>query len=277
MKPGVLTACMANATLETAIAAVKASGARYIEIAVRPGSHGIDLLTISEEEIERIKEQVGRAGLTVSSLAYYEGGWVHKQNLESSQSYAKAMIDMATKLECSTVCMVAGFPVEGKTKIETIREVLPGAFRPILDYADEKGVVVALENWFATCLQGMDTFECLFESIPDENLGLNYDPSHLYHQEIDYIEPVRLYRDKIFHAHAKDCLVDEVKKHHNGILSKGWWRYVIPGFGGINWGEYLSALREIGYDGTLSLEHEDAHQTAEEGINRGTAFLEQFC
>lgn len=277
MKPGVLTACLDKDSLETAISKVKAANATYIEIAIRPGSHGIDLLTITEEEILRAKEQIGRAGLTVSSLAYYEGEWVYGQNLEKSQTFVKAMIDFAAKLECSTVCMLAGFPVDGKTKIETIKEVLPGVFRPILDYADEKGVVVALENWFATCLQGMDTFECLFETISDENLGLNYDPSHLYHQEIDYIEPVRQFRDKIFHTHAKDCLVDNIKKHHNGVLSTGWWRYVIPGFGGINWGEYLSALREIGYDGTLSIEHEDAFQTPEEGITRGIAYLEQFC
>lgn len=277
MKPGVLTACMQRESLQTAIEAVKAANATYVEIAVRPGSHCIDPTNIADDEVSSIKDMVDKAGLTVSSLAYYEGNWTDRQHLETAQTYVKATIDLAIKLGCSTICMLAGFPVEGRTKIETIKEVLPGAFRPILDYAGENDVVVTLENWFATCLQGLDTFECLFETITDEHFGLNYDPSHLLHQEIDYVEPVRQFRDKIFHTHAKDCLVDKIKKHHAGVLSQGWWRYVIPGFGDINWGPYISALREIGYDGTLSIEHEDAFQTPEEGIKRGVAFLEQYC
>lgn len=173
--------------------------------------------------------------------------------------------------------MLAGGPAPGMNKIDTIRKVLPKVFRPVLAHAKKKRVKIALENYFATCLQGIDTFECLFETIRDAHFGLNYDPSHLYHQECDHLLPVSMFGKRIFHTHAKDTLVDKAKRAHIGIYAGGWWRYVIPGFGNINWGEYVSHLRANGYDGVLSIEHEDGSQTREEGFLRGAAFLEQFC
>lgn len=277
MKPGMLTVCMEKEDLSRVIDVAHGAGAHYLEIGVRTGSHDFDPRTATDEYIDKLRERLDAAELTVSSLAIYDAGWVLEENRDSGVELARKTIDATVKLGCSTMCMLAGFPIPGKSKIETIKEDLPEAFRPILDYASEHGVVIALENWFRTCLQGIDTFECLFESITDRNLGLNYDPSHLYHQEIDYIDPVRQFRDKIFHVHAKDCVVDTAKKHHAGILSDGWWRYAIPGFGGIDWGNFVSALREIGYDGTLSIEHEDSYQTAEDGVRRGVTFLNQFC
>jgi sugar phosphate isomerase/epimerase len=126
-------------------------------------------------------------------------------------------------------------------------------------------------------LQGIDTLECLFETIPDDNFGLNYDPSHLYHQDCDHLAPVSMFGKRIFHTHAKDTLVDKAKRARVGIHASGWWRYVIPGFGNINWGEYITHLRMNGYNGVLSIEHEDDTQSREEGFRRGAWHLEQFC
>ena len=64
---------------------------------------------------------------------------------------------------------------------------------------------------------------------------------------------------------------------HVGNYGRGWWRYVIPGFGNIDWGEYVTHLRMNGYDGVMSIEHEDGSQTREEGFIRGAVYLEQFC
>ena len=189
----------------------------------------------------------------------------------------KKVIDGAARLNVPTVCMLAGFPTKGMSKLETIREVLPKAFKPILAHARKKKINIALENWFETNLQGLDTFEALFEAIPDANFGLNYDPSHLYHQEIDHLVPVSLYKDRLFHTHAKDTLVNKAVRARVGIYGEGWWRYVIPGFGNLDWGEYISHLRQNGYDGVLSIEHEDETQSREEGFIRGAWHLEQFC
>jgi len=182
--------------------------------------------------------------------------------------------------------MNLGTPLPGKTKIQMIKEVIPALFRPIIDHAKEKGVKVAIENWFETCLQGLDTFDCLFDTIRDDNFGLNYDPSHLVHQQCDYTVPITRFGKRIFHTHAKDCLVDEQQRAYLGVLGGkwyvgtaggGWWRYVIPGFGDIQWGRYIGLLRETGYKGVLSIEHEDSTFSPEEGFRHGAHYLNQFC
>jgi sugar phosphate isomerase/epimerase len=124
---------------------------------------------------------------------------------------------------------------------------------------------------------GIDTFDCLLETLPDSHFGLNYDPSHLVHQDLDIIIPVERYSKRIFHTHAKDCLIDSQRRKYVGILGDGWWRYAIPGYGEIRWGEYIGHLREIGYRGVLSIEHEDDTFDSEEGFRHGAAYLGRFC
>jgi sugar phosphate isomerase/epimerase len=215
--------------------------------------------------------------LRVSALAYYTCDLTIPKKSKAAQETAKKVIDSAALLGVETVCMLAGFAAPGMTKLETIRQVLPGAFKPILAHARKRGVNIALENWYATCLQGLDTFEAMFEAIPDGNFGLNYDPSHLVHQECDHLLPITLFRGRVFHTHAKDVLIDRAKRAQTGVYGEGWWRYVLPGFGQISWGEVVSHLRMNGYDGVLSIEHEDAAQGREEGFARGAWHLEQFC
>jgi len=97
----------------------------------------------------------------------------------------------------------------------------------------------------------------MFQIIPSKNFGLNLDPSHLYWLGVDYIKAVREFKDRIFHVHAKDTeiLGDELAKV--SIRGRGWWRAAIPGQGDINWNKFISTLYQVGYDGTISIEHED--------------------
>ena len=115
--------------------------------------------------------------------------------------------------------------------------------------------------------------EAVFEVLPQENFGLNYDPSHLLWQGIDYLAAVEKFADRIFHTHAKDCAVNDAALRRVGVQGSGWWRYTIPGTGRIAWGEYLGKLREVGFDGAVSIEHEDRTLGAEEGFRMGAAYL----
>ena len=278
MKVGMLTAPFANEPFEVVLDFAESASIPCLEVVAYPGSKHIDPAKLTAAKVRRILEALEDRMLEISSLGYYTCDITKPKLTAKVQAHAKKTIDAAAKLGVPTVCMLAGFPAEGMTKLETIRKVLPKAFRPILAHARKKNVNIALENWFETCLQGLDTFEALFlEAIPDANFGLNYDPSHFYHQECDHLLPVSMFADRIFHTHAKDTLVDKAKRAHVGVYAGGWWRYVIPGFGNINWGEYISHLQMNGYDGVLSIEHEDSSQTREEGFIRGAWFLEQFC
>lgn len=274
---GMLTAPFAQEPLENVLSFAEDSGIGGLEVVAGPGSKHIDPATLKKSEAKQLCEELEARELTITALGYYDVTITNPDRVKAVQDHAKRTIDAADMLGVSTVGMLAGFPAEGMSKIDTIKNVLPKAFAPILAHAKKKGVRIALENWFATCLQGLDTFECLFEAIPDENFGLNYDPSHLVHQECDYMAPVRLYADRLFHTHAKDTLIDRSIRAQVGVYGAGWWRYVIPGFGEIKWGEYVAQLRAAGYDGVLSIEHEDGSQTREDGFVRGAYWLEQFC
>jgi sugar phosphate isomerase/epimerase len=277
MKVGMLTCPFNDESFKTVIDFAEDAGIPCLEVWAGPKSKHIDPGAMTSAKAKKITADLIERGLEITSLAYYTMDLTLPKATRSVQAHAKKCIDAAALLKAPVVCMLAGGPAPGMSKLETIRKVLPKVFKPILTHARKKGIKIALENYFATCLQGLDTFDALFEAIPDENFGLNYDPSHLYHMECDHLAPLAMFPDRLFHTHAKDTLVDKAARGYAGIYGSGWWRYVIPGFGNINWGEYVSHLRQAGYDGVLSIEHEDATQSPEEGFMRGAAYLEQFC
>ncbi|MBX7256965.1 MAG: sugar phosphate isomerase/epimerase [Candidatus Hydrogenedentes bacterium] len=277
MKVGMLTAPFDKEPLETVLDFAEDAAIPCLEIVAHPGSKHLDAAKFDAKKAAQLKTALEARQLEISALAYYDVGISDARQTGKVQEHAKKVIDAAALLEVDTVCMLAGFQAGGLSKYDTIAKVLPKVFKPVLAHARKKKVRIALENWFETCLQGIDTFELMFSAIPDDNFGLNYDPSHLYHQECDHLIPVSQFKDRIFHVHAKDTLVDKAIRARVGVYGKGWWRYVIPGFGNINWGELVSHLRINGYDGVLSIENEDSSQVREEGFLRGAVFLEQFC
>ncbi len=277
MKVGMLTAPFQNERLEDVLEFAEEASIPCLEVLAHPGSKHFDPLTLTKARAASLRELVGERALEISSLAFYDPTFTNPKTTKSFQAHAKKVIDAADLLDVRVVCMLAGYPAAGMSKHETIRKVLPKIFQPILAHARKKNINIALENWYMTCLQGHDTFELLFDAIPDDNFGLNYDPSHLYHQQCDHLLPITMFRDRIFHVHAKDTLIDRSMLEYVGNQGAGWWRYVIPGFGNIHWGEFVSHLRMNGYDYVLSIEHEDMTQTREEGFIRGAWHLEQFC
>jgi sugar phosphate isomerase/epimerase len=273
---GMMTAPVSHLPLEQALDMAKRCHMAALEVMAGSGSHLLDPMNFTEADAAAVKEKLAERGLEISSLANYMNS-TEPGKTEEVQNTAKKMIDAAALLNVPTICMITGLPHPGMSKIQMLRQVVPQVFRPILDHAKEKGVRVAVENWFATNLQGLDTFDCLMETIPDEHFGFNYDPSHLVHQELDIKIPVKRFSKRIFHTHAKDCLVDVQRRNYVGILAQGWWRYAIPGYGDIQWGEYIGTLRQAGYRGVLSIEHEDDTFGPEEGFRHGARYLSQFC
>jgi sugar phosphate isomerase/epimerase len=272
---GILTAPFGDVSIDTVIDFAAKNGIKGLEITVGPGAH-IDTTTFDKSEASRIRDLVDKNGLVITSLAYYQN--ITDGKPETSAHYLKA-INAAVMLGTDVVCGMAGGTVGDRSKADTIREIVPGVYRPILDHAKDKGIKIALENWWGTNITHLGHWDLIFDVLPDEHFGLNYDPSHLILQGIDYLEAVDTYKDRIFHTHAKDT---EIKQHIVRKLGnlfsfdEGWWRYVIPGFGDIDWGVYIERLYSIGYKGVLSIEHEDGAQGREEGFVRGARYLDQF-
>ena len=223
-----------------------------------------------------VKKTLTASGVRLSALSHFRG---FDLATEDADVYARELIETikaAEVLGLDTVCALTGFPAEGKDKLTSIREHLPALFEAPAAEAQKRGVRIAFENWFATCLQTLEHFAAIVEALP-EQVGFNFDPSHLLWQEIDYLSAVGEFAPRIYHTHAKDTEVNRAVLARKGVLERGWWRYVIPGLGSVRWGEYVGRLRLAGYDGVLSVEHEDGAFEAEEGFTLALKYLSRFA
>jgi sugar phosphate isomerase/epimerase len=273
MYVGILTAPLRAKPLAEIIPWAAAQGIRGLEIEVRPGSHQ-NIAGAGDAELEQLQGLLAQHQVQISSLACYVSlAGVPAAQAEQGRRDLEQAIELAARLGVDTVCTLAGFSAEGKDRARTIAEDLPAAFRPVLDLAGQRGVRLALENWYRTNIQHLDHWRALFEAVPDAHFGLNFDPSHLDWQGIDVTAALREFRERIFHVHAKDVAVEPAVLARVGYLGDGWWRYVLPGYGRIRWGEFITQLRRQGYDGVLSIEHEDAAFPAEEGFAKAARYL----
>jgi sugar phosphate isomerase/epimerase len=249
------------------------NGFRGLEVAVSPGLKQVDVDHVLGGGAGDIRRVFAGKDLEITSLAFYSFRMLESPE---DQRFLEKVIEAASVLDVEVVCTVAGGPVAGKDKKKTLREDFPKVFQPIVDKAKEHGLRIAMENWFATNLQGLDHFKIALDAIPEKTLGLNFDPSHLVWQQIDYVEAVHRFGDRIHHTHAKDTEILDFKLREVGVLGKGWWRYRIPGWGLVNWTAYLTALKEAGYDYVVSIEHEDPFFGPEDGFLRGKRYLENY-
>ncbi|MCC6444610.1 MAG: sugar phosphate isomerase/epimerase [Armatimonadetes bacterium] len=277
MHVGILTAPFGDKSLDYVFEFAGKNGFGALEVASGPGSLHLDPFSITPERIKEIQKLMETHKVAISSLACYINTTdADPSKREANIATLKKLIDVASLLGVEVVCTMAGMPVPGKDKMKTIEEDCPQVLPGLCDYAAGKKINIALENWFATNIQHFGHWDRLFELVPHDNFGLNYDPSHLIHQQIDYIAGVERYGKRIFHTHAKDTEILEYRLRHIGNQASGWWRYVIPGLGAIRWGEYIASLRRVGYNGALSIEHEDGAVGVEEGFLMGRQYLSLF-
>ena len=291
MKLGFFTAALPSNTLEQAAQWGAESGFQAIEIACWPlekatrryaGVTHINVTNLDKDGAKNIRKMLDGYGLTISSLGYYPNP-LHPEpeHRETVIGHLKKVIEAAEMLE---VPIVGTFV--GKDKDKTVPQNLEDFAKiwpPIVKFAKKHGVKIAIENcpmifsydeWPGgnNLASTPAIWREMWEIIPDDNFGLNLDPSHLILQMIDYERVVREFADKIFHVHAKDLHVDWDGVYNHGVLSQGmgWQVPRLPGLGDMDWGKFFAALTAIGYDYVVSIEHEDrAFEGDEELVKRG--------
>ena len=126
-------------------------------------------------------------------------------------------------------------------------------------------------------------WEKIFAALPFDNLGINYDPSHFIWQMIDYIKPIYEFKDRIFHVHIKDIKLYRDRLDRVGVMGYplDFMSPKLPGLGDVDWGKYISALTDIGYNGPVCIEVEDkAFESCKErivdSIVLSARYMEQF-
>jgi sugar phosphate isomerase/epimerase len=163
-------------------------------------------------------------------------------------------------------------------------EVIEPFWREAGKFATDHGVRVAIEMHPGQAVYNTRTLQRLREIVGPQTLGANLDPSHLFFQNMDPLVVVRaLGPGAVFHVHAKDTRIDPQEMALNGSLDTRpmgtpgvrAWDYVTVGYGQpeLFWREFIRALRLMGYDGALSIEHEDRLMGVHEGIRKSVAFL----
>ena len=291
MKLGLMTAALPDLSLDGVAAWAAENGFEMLEIACWPPGKGerryagvthIDVTNFDRAQANEILKIMDRYGLEISSLGYYPNP------LHPDPAHRQKVIDHLQKVivaaELLAVPIVGTFVGRDKNKsVEENWEGFKNVWPPIVKSAAEHNVKIAIENcpmifsndeW-----PGGDNLAIspaiwreMFEIIPDENFGLNLDPSHLIWQFIDYVRAVYDFGDRIFHVHAKDLRIDYEGLYQNGVMSAGmgWQIPRLPGLGDVDWSKFISALYGVGYDYVISIEHEDrAFERTEGLVKRG--------
>jgi sugar phosphate isomerase/epimerase len=276
MKLGLLTAAFPDLTLEEVAAWAAAEGFETLEVACWPAAGGerrryagvshIDVTSFDPDEVRGVLE---RHGLEISALAYYPNN-LHPDDAhrEEVNGHLLKVIDAAAALGVPTVGTFVGNDKDRPVpeNLERFRRIWPA----IVDHAGERGVKIAIENcpmifsydeWpgGSNLAWSPAIWDELFAAIPAQHFGLNLDPSHLVWLMIDPERAVYDYADRIFHTHAKDLEIRRDGLYRHGTFSAGigWQVPRLPGLGEVDWSRFVAALYGAGYDGAISVEHED--------------------
>ena len=292
MKLGLMTAAFPGKSLQEVAEWASGNGFEMLELACWPvgkatrryaGVTTLDVMDFGQKEADTARQTMLDYGLEISSLGYYPNP------LHPDPEHRKVVIDHLKKvIDASALVMDAPIvgTFVGKDKDQTVEEnfaVFKQVWPEIVKYAGDKGVKIAIENcpmifsndeWPGgnNLASTPAIWREMFSIIPDENFGLNLDPSHLIWLMIDPHRIVREFVQRIFHVHAKDLEIDYDGLYENGTqsLGMGWQIPRLPGLGEVDWGRFISQLYRFGYDYVISIEHEDRKfEGSEELVKRG--------
>jgi len=278
MKLGFVSAILDELSYEEVISYASENGFSCVELMSWPlgkaerryaGVTHVDAADLNEKKVAHIIGYAKEKGVEISGLGYYPNP------LEPDEEKREVYIEHIKKLIKAANTLGVGVvnTFIGRDKNKSVDEnfkVFTKIWSPIIKYAEENNVKVAIENcpmlftrdeWpgglnLATT---PNIWRRMFNEIPSPNFGLNYDPSHFVWQQMDYIKPIYEFKDRIFHVHFKDIKVYPEKRDQVGSMATPL-EYIspkLPGFGDVDWGKFVSALTDIQYRGAACIEVED--------------------
>jgi sugar phosphate isomerase/epimerase len=285
---GFVSAILADFTLKEVLTTASNEKFKCVEVMCWPlgkaerryaGVTHLDVDNLNVHEVDMISDLVKNTGVYISALGYYPNP-LDPDNEKATfyQNHIKKVILAAHKLGITRVNTFIGRnPSQNLDEnIKSFTTVWPD----IIKLAEDHNVNIGIENcpmfftndeWpggknLATTPK---IWDIMFDIIPSKNFGLNYDPSHLVWQQMDYIKPIYDYTDRLHHIHLKDAKVYQDKLDKVGIMANPleYHSPKLPGFGDVNWGKFFSALTDVRYRGPVCIEVEDkAFEGSQEDI-----------
>ena len=286
---GFVSAILPNKSLDEVLAFAQKEHFACVEVMCWPSENAdtrryagvshISVDALSHDELLALKDKLANQPVKISALGYYPNPMDPDEKQASFyRNHIKKVIKAASILGIGNVNTFVGrdFTKNIDYNISKFKEVWP----EIIDLADSLNIKIGIENcpmffsddeWpggknLATTPKIWDQ---LFSIIPSNNFGLNYDPSHMVWQMMDYLYPIYAYKEKLHHIHLKDVKVYPDKLNQVGILANPleYHSPKIPGLGDINWGSFISALNDVRYRGPIVIEVEDkAYEGSDDDI-----------
>lgn len=278
MQLGFVSAILPDESLEEVLSTAAELGYECVEVMCWPvgkaerryaGVTHIDVADFGEKQAADVHALCEKYGVKISGLGYYPNP------LSPDADEAQAAVDQIIKVidAAATLGVNVMNTFIGRDWKKSVDENWPRfeqTWKPIVAHAESKNVRIGIENcpmlfsadeWPGgkNLAHSPAVWRRMFEAIPSENFGLNYDPSHLVWQQMDCIEPLFEFADRLVHVHAKDVRVDRAKLNDHGILAfpLAYHTPKLPGMGEVNWGRFFSVLGDVGYRGPVCVEVED--------------------
>lgn len=305
MKLGVFSPVLGSMKLEEALQYLSSLGVEALELGCGgcPGKAHADVTELDQDKskVKALKALFDKYNIEISALSVHGNG-VHpdKAQAKVATDEFEAACRVAEQLGVHHVVTFSGCPGDGKgDKPNWVTCPWPDDFTQILNYqwndvlipywnkeakvADNHGVKICLEMHPGFCVYNPETMLKL-RNATSKTVGANFDPSHLLWQGIDPAAAIKHLGDAVHFFHAKDTYIDPTNTALNGVLdTKSYalelqrsWYFRTVGYGGCDFKEMISALRLVGYDHVLSIEHEDSLMTPQEGLEKAITYLKSI-
>lgn len=298
MKIGLVSAILENLSFQEVIDYIADEGLDCVEVACWPkgeadrryaGVCHIDVDTLTKSEAEKMVEYCNAKKVSISALAYYSNPLDPDESKSiDSIKHLYRVIDAAKLLGVDLVTTFIGRnPCRSEEEsFKDVERIWPA----IIQYAAKCQIKIGIENcpmlftddeWPGgkNIMTTPKNWRRVFEILDSPFIGLNYDPSHFIWQQMDYINPIYEFKDKIFHVHFKDIKLFKEKMSNVGIMATPlqYMMPKIPGLGDVDWGRFASALTDIGFEGNACIEIEDkAFEESEQSIKKAIALSHKY-
>lgn len=302
MQLGFVSAILPDLSLEEVARFAAAEGFDCVELMCWPvgkaerryaGVTHVDVTRFDKSQAQRVLEVMGRAGVRVSGLGYYPNALSPDPGeAEVSVAHIRKVITAAAVLGVNRMNTFIGR--DWKKSVDANWPRFMEVWPPLIQFAEDQGVRVGIENcpmYFTddewpggkNLAHTPAIWRRMFEAIPSPCFGLNYDPSHLVWQRMDYLKPLREFAGRIFHVHAKDVKLDPARLDDVGIMATPlqFHNPRIPGRGEIDWDRFVQELAAVGYDGPVCIEVEDRDfegslEARKDSLRQSGRFLRQY-
>ena len=302
MQLGFVSAILPELSLAEVASVAKSAGYSCVEFMCWPVSQAerryagvthVDVVDLTPAKADEVQGTMAETGIAISGLGYYPNPLAPDlAEAQRSVEHLGKVIQAASLLGLTRVNTFIGR--DWTKSVEANWPRFCSTWKPLVKLAEDHGVRIGIENcpmlfskdeWPGgkNLATSPDIWRRMFEEIPSSSLGLNYDPSHLVWQHMDYLKPIREFADRLVHIHAKDVRIDKEKLDEVGILAHPNLYHTpkLPGLGDVNWSRFFSVLTDVGYRGPICVEVEDrAYEgTLElriESLKQSAAYLRQF-